>query len=480
MFEMMWPVSHLHSPSVATEPAQLPVRCAVYARVSVADNQPSEFNSLAAQVEACEEYVANRSDVGWVLVGPAYIDDGESAKNLQRPALSALMELIQQGEVEVVVVYKLDRLCRSLLDLTEVLLPLLNFKGVELVSVTQHLDSHSPSGRLSFNLLASFAEFERETILGRTRDKFSATRRQGRWQGSGTPLGYEVDFEERVVVNKPDASMVREIFKRYAASESMSELMDWLERHQIKTKKWKTRDGKARGGKAMDRTTLYRMFSNRMYIGEALFNGEWHSGIYPPIIDLDIWRAVQDKLAQRARRKGVPNQGRSEFDFPLGGRLFWHDDRPYTLFMSSPRDSGRYRYYVAPATEAEKANGQPPFTLSADELHRVIVEHLRQNFKDPTPWLPMVQKHQPEDSDLNEDRIRDALRRLDDVWGLFTGYTVAALLHHLIARVTLQPDGMHIEMNIPALIHQIKLLAELSVATEGTPENDPDLGTKPI
>jgi hypothetical protein len=193
-----------------------------------------------------------------------------------------------------------------------------------------------------------------------------------------------------------------------------------------------------------------------------------------------MWRAVQDKLAQRARRKGVPNQGRSEFDFPLGGRLFWHDGRPYTLFMSSPRDSGRYRYYVAPATEAEKANGQPPFTLSADELHRVIVEHLRQNFKDPTPWLPMVQRHQPEDSDLKEDRIRDALRRLDDVWGLFTGYTVAALLHHLIARVTLQPDGMHIEMNIPALTHQIKLLAELSVATEDAPEVAAAPSTKAI
>jgi hypothetical protein len=252
------------------------------------------------------------------------------------------------------------------------------------------------------------------------------------------------------------------------------------ERHQIKTKKWKTRDGKARGGKPMDRTTLYRMFSNRMYIGEALFNGEWHSGIYPPIIDLDIWRAVQDTLAQRARRKGVPNQGRSEFDFPLGGRLFWHDGRPYTLFMSSPRDSGRYRYYVAPATEAEKTNGQPPFTLSADELHRVIIDHLRQNFKDPTPWLPMVQRHQPDDSDLNEDRIRDALRRLDNVWGLFTGYTVAALMYQLIARVTLQADGMHVEMNLPALIRLIREMAELSVATEEAPKDAAAPSTKPI
>lgn len=472
MFEMMRPVSHVQTPAATTaQPSQHIVRCAVYARVSVADAQSGEFSSLAAQVEACKQYVASRAGMGWVLAGPAYTDDGESARDLQRPGLRALMDLVQQGEVEVIVVHRLDRLSRSLFDLTDVLLPLLRLKCVELVSVTQQIDTHSPNGRLSLNLLTSFAEFERETIGERTRDKLSATRRQGRWQGGGTPLGYEVDFDQRLVVNKSDASLVREIFRRYVASETMADLMAWVEHQKVKTKKWITRDGKTRGGRPMDRTTLYRMFGNRMYIGEALLDGEWHSGIYPPIIDLDLWRSVQEKLAQRARRKGVPNQRRSEFDFPLGGRLFWHDGRPYTLFMSSPRDNVRYRYYVAPATEAEKAAGQPPFTWSADALHRILVDHLRQNFKDPTAWLPMVQRHQPDEADLNEDKIRDALRRLDEVWDLFTGYTVAALLYQLIARVTLQPDGMRIEMNVPALIRQIRDMAELSVATEDAPEN---------
>lgn len=480
LFEMMWPVSNVPTPSASAQPSQPPKRCAVYARVSVADVQPVEFNSLAAQIEACEQYVTDRAAMGWVLAGPAYTDDGESAKDLQRPGLSALMKSVQQGAVEVVVVYRLDRLSRSLLDLTEVLLPLLKFKCVDLVSVTQHLDTHSPSGRLSLNLLTSFAEFERETIGERTRDKLSATRRQGRWQGGGTPLGYDVDFEQRVVMNKSDASLVREIFKRYAASETMAELMGWLERQRVKTKKWTTRDGKQRGGKPIDRTTLYRMLSNRMYIGEALFDGEWHSRIYPPIIDLEVWHAVQDKLVQRARRKGVPNEGRSEYDFPLGGRLFWHDGRPYTLFKSSLRDNGRYRYYLAPATEAEKANGQPPFTWSAEELHQIIVDHLRQHFKDPTAWLPMVQGHQPDDSDLHEDKIREALRLLDQAWDLFTDRMVAAMFCQLITRVTLQPDGMHIEMNVPALIHQIRLLAEISVATEDVPEEATHPGTKPI
>lgn len=481
MFEMMRPVSHVQTPAATTtQPSQPIVRCAVYARVSVADTQSGEFSSLAAQVEACEQYVASRAGMGWVLAGPAYTDDGESARDLQRPGLRALMELVQQGEVEVIVVHRLDRLSRSLFDLTDVLLPLLRLKCVELVSVTQQIDTHSPNGRLSLNLLTSFAEFERETIGERTRDKLSATRRQGRWQGSGTPLGYDVDFDQRLVVNKSDASLVREIFRRYVASETMADLMAWIERQKVKTKKWITCDGKPRGGRPMDRTTLYRMFGNRMYIGEALFDGEWHSGIYPPIIDLDLWRAVQEKLAQRARRKGVPNQGRSELEFPLSNRLFWHDGRPYTLFKSSLRDKGQYRYYMGPATEAEKAAGLPPFNLSVDEIHRVVTEHLRQHFKDPTAWLPMVQRSLPDDCGLDEGMIRGALLRLDEAWNLFTEFTVAGVLFQLIQRVTLYPNGMRIEMNVPGLIQQIKDMAELSVAAEDAPKNVTRPHAKPV
>jgi len=137
----------------------------------------------------------------------------------------------------------------------------------------------------------------------------------------------------------------------------------------------------------MDRTTLYRLLNNRMYIGEALFNGEWHSGIYPPIIDLDLWRAVQDKLAQRARRKGAPNAGRQLHEFPFLGRLFWHDGRAYTAFKSSPRGKKHYTYYVAPATEEEKASQQPPFNIATDALHQALIEHLRSLFRNPQAWL---------------------------------------------------------------------------------------------
>lgn len=175
------------------------VRCAIYARVSAADTQPSSFPSLTAQIEACEQYIASQRGQDWGLAYPPFTDEGLSGATLQRPGLRSMLKLVEQGEVEVIVVHRLDRISRSLFDLAT-LLPLFDLRGAALVSVTQQIDTHTPNGRLSLNLLATFAEFERELIGERTRDKLSATRRQGGWQGSGTPLGYGVDFEQRLVV----------------------------------------------------------------------------------------------------------------------------------------------------------------------------------------------------------------------------------------------------------------------------------------
>lgn len=448
-------MSHDLTPSPTIELPSKTVRCAVYARVSVADSQPGEFNSLAAQVESCEQYVASRAAKGWVLAGPAYTDDGESGKDLQRPGLSALIALIERGGVDVVVVQRLDRLSRSLFDLTETLLPVFHAHMVELVSVTQHIDTHSANGRLSLNLLASFVEFERESISERTRDKLTATRRQGLWQGQGTPLGYTVNFEQRVVVVDKEVDLVRKIFRRYASSTSTAEVMDWLASRKIKTKKWVTRDGKKRGGQPMDRITLVRMLQNRMYIGEAKYDGEWHGMVYPPIVDYELWKAVQDKLAERARRKGIPNGRRQPHDFPLLGKLYWHDGRAYTAHQSSARGKKRYGYYVSPATTDEKAQGVPPFTISTDELHQSVTHHLRQQFREPESLLPKLIALAGTDPSLDETQIRKALKQLDQVWGLLTSYSTGPYLSHWIERVTLQPDGAHVEVNMAHLFETI-------------------------
>ncbi len=455
-FEKMWSVSNVQTPVATNQPSPPSVRCAVYARVSVADRQPSEFNSLAAQIDSCSQYIASQREKDWVLVYPPFIDDGLSGANLKRPGLRSLLELVQQGEVEVIVMHRLDRLSRSLFDLTEVLLPLLRVKKVALVSVTEHIDTLSHQGRLSLHLLTSFAEFERELIGERTRDKLSATRRQGRWQGNGTPLGYGVDHEQRLVVLPPEAGLVREIFQRYLACDSSADLMNWFERHGIKTKKWVTRDGKQRGGRPMDRTTLFRILNNRMYIGEALFDGEWHSRIYPPIIALDLWRDVQEKLNRRARRKDIPNEGRSPLEFPLYDKLFWHEGQAYTASKSSLRGKQRYRYYLAPnAAKKPEATGGA-VNLPTEFIHQVVIAQLRQHFKSPEPWLPDLREQMKSDGVMDDEAIRQSMLRLDGSWRLFTDFGMANLLFKLVARVTMYPDGAKIQINMDALAGLIK------------------------
>ena len=259
---------------------------------------------------------------------------------------------------------------------------------VQLASVTQPVDTGTPWGRLSLHLLTGFAEFERQLIGERTRDKLAATRRSGRWQGQGAPLGYGVDLQQRIVVAHPEASTVRHIFHEYLNSKSMADLMERLHQQGVKTKRCVTRGGKKRGGELMDRTSLYRLLNNRMYIGEAFFHGEWHSRVYPPIVDLELWSSVQTKLSQRARRKGIPNETRNPLEFPLIGKMFWHDGRAYTVFKSSARGQRHYRYYLAPGTPEEKSSDLGPFNAPAPDIHQIVIEHLRERFKNLEAWMP--------------------------------------------------------------------------------------------
>ena len=432
------------------------MRCAIYARVSVSDADRRELTSINAQIEACEQFIASQRGQSWVLAGPAYVDEGVSAATLRRPGLRALLADIRQDKFDMVLVHRLDRLSRSLFDLSD-LLPLFSIQGIELVSVTQPIDTHTPNGRLSLNILTSFAEFEREIVGERTRDKLAATRRQRRWQGNGTPLGYAVDHEQRLMVTPPEAELVKDIFRRYLALDSMAELMAWISQRGITTKRWTTRDGRTRGGQPMDRTTVYRILNNRMYIGEAFFRDEWHSSIYPPIIDLDLWRAVQEKLAERARRKGVPNEGRNLLEFPLLGKLFWHAGGAYTAFKSDDRGDKRYRYYVAPLAAKQEAAADQSFNLPTEDIHRIVADHLREQFKTPEQWLPGLLEHA---GGLEETAIRQALADLDSAWNLFTEWTQADTLFRLILRVTIYPDRAGILINLPALAQLVSEIVQ--------------------
>ncbi len=434
----------------------MPLRCAVYARVSVADRQSSALTSIDAQVDSCRAFIKSQLDLGWAMVEPVYLDDGVSGATLQRPGLLALLEDVRQDKIDMVVVHRLDRLSRSVQDVTDVI-PLLGIQGVNLVSVTEPaINTNTSIGLLSVHILTSFAQFEREIIGERTRDKLAAMRAKGMWQGNGTPLGYTVDFEMRVVVVDTDARLVEDIFRRYLSSDGMTELISFLQKQNERNKTWLTRDGKKRGGLVLDRTAVYRILNNRMYLGEALFYGEWHSGIYPSIIAPDLWQQVQDKLAQRARRKGVPNETRNPLDFPLIGKLYWHDGRAFKFFKSSPRDQKQYLYYVAPATAEEKASGTGPVNMAAHQVQDIVIEQLRTHLKDPQEWLARLVELATGHQTLEEADIVRALKQLDEAWPSFTPQTQAHTLFTLVDRVNMFPAKLAIKFNLAAILTMVR------------------------
>ena len=333
-----------------------PLRCAVYARVSVDDRQDSDMPSVEVQGQACRAYIEAHRHEHWQAIEPVYEDSGYSGGDLNRPALRQLLDDMQSDKIDVVLVHRLDRLSRSVQDLCA-LLPLITIPGIRLVSMSQPLDTATPEGRLNLHLLTSFAQFERELIGERTREKLTATRANGLWQSNGAPLGYRVDHQQRLAVVDAEAGMVRDIFRRFLDFGSMGELVDFLQKRGYKTKHWVTRDGKKRGGQ------------------------------HTPIVDLALWNQVHEVMAQRARRTGVPTKDRNLLDFPLAGRLFWHDGRAFTCFESSARQDRRYRYYIAPTGDKAEGDTKAPVNLATTELHNAVIHHIRGQFRNPHALL---------------------------------------------------------------------------------------------
>ena len=259
------------------------VRCAIYTRKSSEEGLDMEFNSLDAQRESCEAYIASQKAEGWVPVPDRYDDGGFSGGNLERPALKRLLADIDSGLIDVVVVYKIDRLSRSLMDFSK-LVEVFDRNDVTFVSVTQSFNTTTSMGRLTLNILLSFAQFEREVIGERIRDKFAASRRKGMWMGGVPPLGYDV-VARKLVVNDAEANLVRHVFRRFLQVGSATLLVKELNAAGHRTKSWMTQDGKERQGVPFTKNFLYKMLGNRVYLGEAVHKGVAHAGEHEAIID---------------------------------------------------------------------------------------------------------------------------------------------------------------------------------------------------
>jgi len=323
------------------------VRCAIYTRKSSEEGLDQAFNSLDAQREACEAYVLSQAGEGWHALAARYDDGGFSGGSMERPALKRLLADVAAGWIDTIVVYKIDRLTRSLNDFARIV-EVLDRTGASFVSVTQAFNTTTSMGRLTLNVLLSFAQFEREVTGERTRDKIAASKAKGMWMGGNLPLGYDAPSDHatrRLMVNGSEAETVRLIFRRYLELGSVDRLERWLHENDIRSKAWISTRGRHRGGLRFSRGALFHLLKNRVYLGEILHKGAAYPNAHPPIVELELFDAVQAKLADGARWMRVRRTGGDKA--ALTGLIFDAQGRPMSPSFSYGRSQRRYLYYVS-------------------------------------------------------------------------------------------------------------------------------------
>ena len=356
-----------------------PVRCAIYTRVSTDHGLEQDFNSLDAQHDAAQAYIRSQAHAGWTLIRSRYDDGGYSGGSTDRPALQRLLADVKAGKIDVIVVYKVDRLTRSLADFAK-LVELFDGQGVSFVSVTQQFNTTTSMGRLTLNVLLSFAQFEREVTSERIRDKIAASKRKGLWVGGIVPLGYATR-DRKIVVVEQEAERVRTIFRSYLELGSLNRLMADLRARGIVTKARSLKAGRTIGGIPFTRGPLAHLLRNRFYIGEVAFKGEILPGEQSAIIDRDLFDAVQAKLTEQRNNHTVM---RDTSEAMLIGRIY--DDRGNRMSPSHVRKGRiKYRYYLSsPLLHGEPGRAGSVRRVPAAEVEALVASAVREHFKDST------------------------------------------------------------------------------------------------
>ena len=357
------------------------VRCAIYTRKSTEDGLEQEFNSLDAQREAAEAYIASQKGEGWTCQPDRYDDGGYTGGNMDRPAFKRLMADIEAGEVDCVVVYKVDRMSRSLLDFTRIM-EILEKHGVSFVSVTQQFNTTSSMGRLTLNILLSFAQFEREIISERTRDKIAASRRKGKWSGGRPILGYDVGpGGGRLVVNEDEAVQVRAIFNLYLEHQSLLSTVKQLDDRGWANKRWITKKGHEAGGGPFHKHSLRGLLTNVLYVGKLTYKDEVHEGEHSALVDEDVFRRVQQLLKRNGSTGG--RHVRNRFGAILKGLLRCVPCNSAMVPTQTAKNGRRYRYYVCSSAQRRGWHSCPSKSIPAQEIESFVIDQVRCIGKDP-------------------------------------------------------------------------------------------------
>lgn len=364
-------------------PAATPrvIRSAVYTRKSTEDGLEQEFNSLDAQREAGEAYVRSQAGEGWVLLPNHYDDGGYTGGNSERPGLKRLLADIEAGEIDCVVVYKVDRLSRSLLDFAR-MMAAFEQHGVAFVSVTQQFHTGTSMGRLMLNVLLSFAQFEREIISERTRDKIAATRKKGKWTGGHPVLGYDLDRAGgRLMVNADESALVKEVFALYLEHRALLPVVQELGRRGRVEKRWTTKNGRPRGGEPFDRPGVYRVLTNVLYAGKVRHKADLYPGEHPALVDPATFETVQDLLRRNGSTGGANT--RCHAGSLLGGLLRCGPCGSAMTPTYTKKGPRVYRYYVCSAAQKRGRATCPSKSVPAGPVEEFVIDRVRAVGRDP-------------------------------------------------------------------------------------------------
>ena len=439
------------------------VRCAIYTRKSSDEGLDQAFNSLDAQREACVAFIQSQKHEGWRVLPTQYDDGGYSGGTLDRPALKRLLADTEAGQIDAIIVYKVDRLTRALSDFAK-LVEIFERRGVSFVSITQQFNTTTSMGRLTLNVLLSFAQFEREVIGERVRDKIAASKKKGMWMGGMPPLGYDVK-DRQLAVNPEEARTVVAIYQRYLALKSVRELEEDLARAGVRSKRRSRSDGSTYGAQKLSRGALYLMLQNRIYRGEVTHKGNSYPGQHPAIVEQTLWDGVQ---AARAKNRGERiSAGRRRDSSLLTGSVF--DQRGQRLTPTYAIKKGtRYRYYVSASLITRGRSGSSGLRIPAGDLEALVTRRLSSFFADPAAVLDALD--QDSYPGLAQTQLIERAHHIADELGTNEQNKAKTVLAALACRVEIRFDQVKIELSRQCVA------ALLAGKPRDMTSLDPDLG----
>jgi site-specific DNA recombinase len=419
-------------------------RCAIYTRKSSEEGLEQSFNSLDAQREACEAFIASQRHEGWRTLGAVYDDGGFSGGTLARPAMQRLLQDIEADKIDTVVVYKVDRLTRSLADFAKIV-EALDARAVSFVSVTQQFNTTTSMGRLTLNILLSFAQFEREVTGERIRDKIAASKRKGMWMGGTIPLGYDLK-ERKLLVNPDEAKQVNRLFQRYLEVQSVTKLKSLLDAERVKSKLRISVAGNRSGQKSYSRGALYDILQNRLYLGEIHHKGLNHPGEHAAIVPRELWDRVQSQLKSdhQGGRKGL----RANSPSLLVGRLQDPKGNCFTPAHAS-KNGRRYRYYVRPATTDGAGTAGKALRLPAHDVERQVIVRLQSFLRSGKDVMDAL--CQSENSAAHTRHIVATAAKQSATFGADSNDIGHAFVRRVVSRVVVHPDRMEVQVDKHAL-----------------------------